>query len=162
MVAALMTVLQSTNRARSKEPASRLVALSAIAAAPDRALKDISEELGLHPSSVTRQIQVLEADGAVKVTADPEDGRFCRVRLTDTGRAELKQLQRLGLERFTSFLAAWDAEEVRTLTRLLLKLEQSKAEVSRSTKLVGGRWRRLKTSGTQTMQKSARPKKVNP
>lgn len=157
MVSALMTVLQSTNRARRKGAASRLVALSAVASAPDRALKAISEELDLHPSSVTRQIQALEADGAVKVTADPEDGRSCRVRLTAAGRAELKQLQRLGHERYTSFLAGWDAEDVRTLTRLLVKLEQSKAEVARTTKLVGGQWRKLKKAAATTSQKKVNP-----
>lgn len=157
MIAALTTVLQSTNRARRKGPASRLVALSAIAATPDRALKAISEELDLHPSSVTRQIQALEADGAVKVTADPKDGRSCLVRLTAAGRAELKQLHRLSLERYTSFIAGWDAEDVRSLTRLLVKLEQSKAQVARTTKLVGGKWRKLKKPATTTSQKKVNP-----
>jgi DNA-binding MarR family transcriptional regulator len=156
MVAALMTVLQSTNRARSKGAASRLVTLSAIGASPDRALKEISEELGLHPSSVTRQIQALEADGAVKLTADPEDGRSCRVRLTAAGRAELERLQRLGIERYSLFLAGWDASDVREFTRLLLKFEQSKVAVSQTTKLVGGRWRRLKKPA-KPQQKKANP-----
>jgi DNA-binding MarR family transcriptional regulator len=146
MMAALMTVLRSTNRAQQKGAAGRLVALSAIAAAPRSTPKAISEELGLHPSSITRQIQSLEKDGVVKVTADPLDGRSCRVQLTAAGRAELKRLKQLGLERFALFVAKWDAEEVRTLARLLARLEQSKLETSRTTELVGGRWRQLKKS----------------
>jgi DNA-binding MarR family transcriptional regulator len=137
-------VVHSTQRARTQGAASRLATLAAIAAHPQSTPKSLSEELAVHPSSVTRQIQSLEEDGAVKVTANPEDGRSCRVRLTASGRAELQRLNQLGLQRFVSFVARWDAEEVRTLARLLVKLEQSKAEVSRNTQLVGGRWRQLK------------------
>lgn len=69
MVAALMAVLQSIERARRKGDASRLFALFAIAVRPESSPKDTSEELGLHPSSITRQVQTLEEDGYVKVTA---------------------------------------------------------------------------------------------
>ena len=46
----------------------------------------LSAELGLHQSSVTRQIQSLERAGHVKVTANPADGRSCFVELTPRGR----------------------------------------------------------------------------
>lgn len=143
MVAALMTVLQSTERARRKGDASRLSTLFAIAARSESSPKALSEELGFHPSSVTRQVQALEEDGCVVVVADPEDGRSCRVKLTAVGRAEIERLRVVGLQRFASFVAKWDVEEVRTLTRLLAKLEASKAEVNAgaSAKPVGRRWR---------------------
>jgi DNA-binding MarR family transcriptional regulator len=144
MVAALMTTVHSAERARRKGDASRLAALWVIAVRPESTPKAISEELGLHPSSVTRQIQGLEQDGHVKVTADPADGRSCRARLTTGGRAEIKRLQEIGLQRFASFVAGWDADEVHTLTRLLVKLEQSKAEVNASAKPTGRRWRQEK------------------
>ena len=35
----------------------------------------------------------------------------------------------MGLERFATFVADWDRDEVRMLTSLLKKLEQSKATV---------------------------------
>jgi DNA-binding MarR family transcriptional regulator len=144
MMVALMTVVRSTGRAQRKGAASRLAMLAVIAACPESSPKAISEELGVHASSVTRQVQALEREGVVKVTADPADGRSCRVRLTAAGRAELERLRRLGMERYASFVAGWEAEEVRTLARLLEKLEQSKAETARTTKLVGGRWRKVK------------------
>jgi DNA-binding MarR family transcriptional regulator len=129
MVAALLTVIHSTERARRKGDASRLATLSVIGMHPESSLKAISEEVGFHPSSTTRQIQALEDDGHVKVMADPKDGRSFKVKLTATGFAELKRLQEIGLRRFISFVAKWEADEVRTLTRLLLKLEQSKMGV---------------------------------
>jgi DNA-binding MarR family transcriptional regulator len=142
MVAALMTALHSTQRARSKGDASRLAALYLIAAHPESSPKSISEELGVHPSSVTRQIQALEQDGHVKVKADPADRRSCRVTLTASGKVELERLRQVGLARFASFVAKWDAEEVRTLARLLVKFELSKAEVNAAVSQSGARWRR--------------------
>jgi len=142
MVVALMTSLHSTERARRKGDASRLAALYVIAARPESSPKGISEELGLHPSSVTRQIQALEQDGHVKLKADPADGRSCLLSLTASGKAEVERLKQVGLERFASFVAKWEAEEVRTLTRLLTKLEQSKAEVKARGNQTGKHWRR--------------------
>lgn len=142
MVVALMTSLRNVEHARRKGDAGRLAALFVIAAQPQSSLKGISEELGLHPSSVTRQIQALEQDGHVKVKADPADGRSCRVSLTASGKAEIERLRRVGLDRFASFVAKWEAEEVRTLTRLLTKLERSKAEVNARGNPTGTRWRR--------------------
>jgi DNA-binding MarR family transcriptional regulator len=142
MVGALITALRSMERASRKGDASRLMALYTIAAAPGSSPKAISEALGLHPSSVTRQIQALEEEGYVKVTADPEDRRSCRVALTAAGSEEIMRLQEIGLQRFASFVAKWDAEEVRELTRLLEKLERSKAEVNAAeAKPAGRNWR---------------------
>jgi MarR family transcriptional repressor of mepA len=144
MVVALMTIVRSAERASRKGDASRLAALYVIAAHPEMSPKGISEELALHPSSVSRQIQTLEQDGHVKVKADPADGRSCRVSLTVSGEAEIERLKEVGLERFASFVEKWDAEEVRTFTRLLVKLELSKAEKNESGNTTGVRWRRQK------------------
>jgi hypothetical protein len=35
------------------------------------------------------------------------------------------------MDRFAAFVADWDAQEVRTLTRLLVKFDAAKAEVGR-------------------------------
>jgi len=50
--------------------------------------------------------------------------------LTSTGQDELKRLTEIGFGRFAKFVENWDAEEVRSLARLLSKLEQSKGEVA--------------------------------
>jgi DNA-binding MarR family transcriptional regulator len=144
MVVALMTTIRSTERASRKGDASRLAALYVMAAHPEMSPKAMSEELGLHPSSVSRQIQALEQDGHVKVKADPADGRSCRVSLTASGASEIERLKEIGLERFASFVEKWDSEEVRTFTRLLVKLELSKSEHNESGSTTGVRWRRQK------------------
>jgi DNA-binding MarR family transcriptional regulator len=141
LVAALMTSLHSMERARRKGDASRLAALYVIAARPESSPKEISEELGLHPSSLTRRIQALERDGHVKVKADPADGRSCQVSLTSSGKAEVERLRQVGLQRFASFVEKWDAAEVRTLTQLLMKLEQSKTDVNARGNPTGASWR---------------------
>jgi DNA-binding MarR family transcriptional regulator len=145
MVGALMAATRSTERAGRKGDAARLMALYAIGMRPASTPKALSEELGVHPSSVTRQIQALEDEDHVKVTADAEDRRSCRVTLTSAGIAEIQRLQEIGMARYASFVAKWDAAEVRELARLLAKLEQSKAEVNAAeAKPAGGRWRQKK------------------
>ena len=81
----------------------------------------------MHPSQVTRQVRELENLGVVQVTADSADKRSCRVTLTAAGTDELQSLTEQGLDRFASFVADWEPEEVRMLTSLLKKLEESKA-----------------------------------
>jgi DNA-binding MarR family transcriptional regulator len=85
----------------------------------------------VHRSAVTHQLQALEEAGQVTLTVDPADRRSWFVALTDTGRTELDRLTSIGLDRFAAFVAGWDAQEVRTLTRLLVKFDASKAEVGR-------------------------------
>jgi DNA-binding MarR family transcriptional regulator len=77
----------------------------------------------------------------VTLTVDPADRRSWFVALTDTGHAELERLTTIGLDRFASFVADWDAQEVRTLTRLLVKFDASKAEVGRRSPPSRGRRR---------------------
>lgn len=146
MVSALMAVVAGIERAKRQGPASSLAALYVIAAREPVRPTDLSVELGLHQSSVTRQVQALEAAGHVRVDADPMDGRSCFVSLTDVGREETRRLTEIGLGRFAAFVESWDAEEVRTLARLLSKLEASKAEVGRQDPPPDS-WRKRKKEG---------------
>jgi DNA-binding MarR family transcriptional regulator len=104
----------------------------------------IAAAVQVHPSFATRQVQELEESGYVLVTADDGDRRSCLVALTEQGHAELERLRRIGLERFALFVNDWDTSEVRDLTRLLEKLEASKAAAAASERPpVGTRtWRR--------------------
>lgn len=145
---ALMAVIQSTQRARSQGDASRLATLSVIAAHSGCSPKVISEELSFHPSSITRLIQSLEREGHVCVTPDPEDGRSCRIELTLKGRAEFGRLQKIGTERFSLFVSRWQAEDVRTFTRLLAKFEQSKIETTAVEKTSPQNWRQQRKETT--------------
>ncbi len=131
MVQALFTLTGGLERARKRIPAaSTLSVLQMIAAREKIHPSEIALELGVHQSTVTRQIRSLEDAGQVTVLADPNDGRSCTVELTEAGRQEVQRLTQVGLDRFALFVADWDPEEVRALTRLLVKLEQSKADVA--------------------------------
>ena len=138
LVAALFAVTSGLERARRQIPdAAALSVLQVLAWAerqePPQQVrpKQIAAALGVHRSAVTHQLQALEEDGQVTLTVDPADRRSWFVALTDTGRQELDQLTTIGLDRFASFVADWDAQEVRTLTRLLIKFDAAKAEVGR-------------------------------
>ncbi len=140
LVIALFTVVEGIKRATRRNPAaSRLSALQLIAARPGIRPSEIATELGLNQSSITRQIQDLESKGYVTVAPDLQDQRARCLTLTDSGRGTMTELTKFGLNRFASFVADWDAEEVRTLTFLLVKFEESKAAVARQEASLGGR-----------------------
>jgi DNA-binding MarR family transcriptional regulator len=131
MVEALFGLIGSLKKAQKGNVlANKLALMKVIAYYGQMHPSELAIELGVNQSSVTRQVQLLENEGYLVVTADPSDLRSCIIRLTDTGQNKLSELNRIGLGRFSKFVANWDAEEVRTFTRLLLKLEQSKAEIA--------------------------------
>ena len=131
MVAALFVTNAALDRARrQKKAASTLSLLQVVAAIPAIRPTEIATAQDVHPSQVTRQVRELESAGLVRVTADPADRRSCRVTLTSAGVEEWERLTEEGLDRFSSFVADWEPEEVRTLTLLLEKLEASKRAVT--------------------------------
>lgn len=131
MVGALFTLIGGIERAtRRHQGASTLSLLQVLAERESARPSEIAERQGVHPSLITRQLKELEELGYVKVAQDPADGRAWLVSLTGRGKAEVRKLQRTGIDRFASFVADWDPAEVRALTALLEKLERSKAAVS--------------------------------
>ena len=81
--------------------------------------------------------------GAARALAHWGLSRPWKVSLTDQGQDELARLREFGLTRFASFVADWQPAEVRELTRLLEKLEASKAAVAERERPASdhGRWR---------------------
>lgn len=132
LVVALFQVSAGLERGKQRNArASALTLLQVIAAMPDASPTELAAAVSLHQSSITRQVSTLEEAGFVSVAVNPHDRRSCRVALTETGQAELDRLYQIGMSRFATFVADWGAEEVRTFTRLLMKFEDSKAEVAR-------------------------------
>jgi DNA-binding MarR family transcriptional regulator len=134
MVVALFTVVSGVERARRQnKPAAALDLLQVIAASAASAgmrPSDIATQRFVHPSLVTRQLRDLEDAGYLQFAADPDDGRSLLVTLTPAGRAEMLRLQDVGLDRFSVFVADWEAGEVRHLAGLLDKLTTSMASVA--------------------------------
>ena len=130
MVVALFTMNAGLDRARRRSKRASALSLLQLLTGEQRVRpSQLAEQLSVHPSLVTRQIQELEDSGYVAVEADPADARSVLVSVTDAGTEEQRRLVQIGLDRFTLFVADWQAEEVRTLTTLLEKLERSKAAV---------------------------------
>jgi DNA-binding MarR family transcriptional regulator len=150
-VRAMVTALFVTNAAldrarRQKKGASTLSLLQLVAAAPGIRPSQIATAQDVHPSQVTRQVRDLDSLGLLHVTADTADKRSCRVTLTTAGSDELHSLTEEGLDRFASFVADWEPDEVRMLTSLLQKLEQSKAAAAARQRPPPGRhWARQTT-----------------
>jgi DNA-binding MarR family transcriptional regulator len=144
MVTALFVTNAALDRARrQKKGASTLSLLQVVAATPGIRPSEIASAQDVHPSQVTRQVRELDSLGLVQVTADAADRRSCRVTLTPAGSDELQSLTDEGLDRFGSFVADWEPEEVRMLTSLLRKLEESKAAAAaRQRPPPGRRWAR--------------------
>ncbi|HEY7305320.1 MAG TPA: MarR family transcriptional regulator [Bryobacteraceae bacterium] len=139
MAAALMALVGSVLRAQRHGPAAALSILRTIGTRGRVRPSDIANELGVHQSTITRQVRALQDAGQVEVEADPDDGRSCFISLTKPGWEEMRRLTEVGLSRFALFVADWDAEEVRTLARLLAKFETSKAEVAKREHAAPGR-----------------------
>jgi DNA-binding MarR family transcriptional regulator len=135
LAAALHAVTSGLERARRRIPdAATLSVLQILAWAertdPDLQVRpsDLAGALDVHRSAVTRHLQSLSDAGHVSLTVDPADRRSWIVRLTDTGRAEVDRLMAVGLDRYSAFVADWEAEDVRALTRLLFRFEASRAK----------------------------------
>jgi DNA-binding MarR family transcriptional regulator len=61
-------------------------ALDLLSRRDHRAMKELATRLRVDPSTATRSMQRLEADGLVERFPSPEDGRVVLVRITDEGR----------------------------------------------------------------------------
>jgi len=67
----------------------------------------LARALGVEPSTVTRQVQVLEAAGCVSRSPDPDDRRAHRVAVTDQGLDALARLGEARCEVLAEVLAGW-------------------------------------------------------
>lgn len=120
---AVSTGLQRTLRGSSDS--STLAILAATVQRDNVRPSEIANVLGLHQSSITRQVHSLENAGHVTLVEDPADRRSCFIRVTDSGREEFERLNQIGLGRFAAFVEGWDRAEVRELTRLMSKLSDA-------------------------------------
>jgi DNA-binding MarR family transcriptional regulator len=131
MVAALFALMARLDRARrERKAASALALLQVIALGGALRPSQIADRQHVHQSLATRQIRDLEDAGHVSVASDPSDGRSYLVSLTPAGVDALRRLTSIGLERFALFVSDWEPEDVRTLARLLEKLQTSMTTVS--------------------------------
>ena len=86
---------------------------------------DISDLLGLHKSTTSRNLTTLEDLGLIERIPDPLDARARQVRLTASGAEALERSVSGRRERLRARLADWEAQDVSDLARLLRQLNDT-------------------------------------
>jgi DNA-binding MarR family transcriptional regulator len=86
---------------------------------------DISDLLGLHKSTTSRNLTTLEDLGLIERIPDPADARARQVRLTTAGAEALERSVSGRRERLRARLADWEAQDVSDLARLLRLLNDT-------------------------------------
>ena len=88
---------------------------------------DVADTLGLHKSTMSRNIAVLERLGLVAREPSAEDARARILSITESGRASLDTTLTARRARVSSILTRWSAADVRDLARLLGQLNDDLA-----------------------------------
>jgi DNA-binding MarR family transcriptional regulator len=105
-----------------------------LSGAPDRAMRrvDLSREVRLSPSGVTRMLDRLEATGMVEKRACANDGRVSYAALTDAGMAKLEQSAPDHVAAVERLLAdRLGPDELESLSELLGRLSPPRAAHAR-------------------------------
>jgi DNA-binding MarR family transcriptional regulator len=105
-----------TDRHLGRRPLAELRVLFEIGA-EDATPRDIRTRLGLDSGYVSRMIGALKRDGLVAAEPDPADRRTSRLRVTDAGRSEMRELDRLTDESVAALLQRLDDEQAERLLR---------------------------------------------
>ena len=89
---------------------------------PKPTMGDLSRELSLPPSTVTRIVNMLEEQGLARRLPDTEDARVVRVDLTDVGRRIHQDMETHAVQSAESILECLTPEEQMILLTLLQKV----------------------------------------
>jgi DNA-binding MarR family transcriptional regulator len=90
-----------------------------VAADGPASINGLARKLGLDPTTVTRQVAALEADGLVVRRGDPDDGRVSVIDLSTKGRQRMASVRAAREDRIEQLLHGWSAAERRTFATLL-------------------------------------------
>ncbi len=83
---------------------------------------DLAGRLGLHKSTLSRGLAQLESLGLVERVADPTDARAREVRVSREGARRLQRVRDERRAKLADVLDRWDEGDLRTLVRLLDRL----------------------------------------
>jgi DNA-binding MarR family transcriptional regulator len=86
---------------------------------------EVSEALGLHKSTTSRNLTTLEELGLVERIPDPADARARQVRLTEAGSRALERSFEGRRARLKDQLSTWEREDIATLAALLRRLNDT-------------------------------------
>ena len=106
-------------------PASQATLMRLIAIAKTGiGVTDLADELGINAAGVTRQVQLLEAEGLVRRRTDNRDGRRNYVSLSVRGEKLFRELHERSHELEGFLVAAVGAEEMAAAADVLAKLRE--------------------------------------
>lgn len=103
------------------EPAGAFVLVRLHAMGPVR-LTDLAREIGLDPSSVSRQVTALERAGLVDREKDPTDQRALHLVLSERGEQAVRALAAARAEALATLTPGWTTDEIDDLTSRLTRL----------------------------------------
>jgi DNA-binding MarR family transcriptional regulator len=83
---------------------------------------ELTRELRVDSTAVTRLVDRLEAKGWLQRVADPEDRRVQRLELTAQARARIPEMQAVGDELEAGFLAGVDSADLAVFHRVLMQM----------------------------------------
>ena len=87
-------------------------------------VRQLRAQLDLDSGYLTRLLQALEREGLIRVDEDPDDRRVRRAVLTDAGRAERAEYERLSDEHAAGILAALDERQQQTLVDAMATVDR--------------------------------------
>jgi DNA-binding MarR family transcriptional regulator len=99
--------------------------MAQIAAASDDSLGALAERSGLDPSTLSRNLQVLEREGLVEMTADEADSRRRAVRLTEEGAQRLEAALADWRKAHAALAALVDVDAVRQIAKATERLAEA-------------------------------------
>jgi DNA-binding MarR family transcriptional regulator len=123
---------------RDLDRASYLVARTLEATGPI-SLKDLAARLGLDPTTVTRQVATMEAQGLTYRRAEPDDGRVSLIELAPTGQRKMLAEQRARRGRVRDLTAGWPKRDQVELGRLLARLNDAIGDIEHAPPDLPGR-----------------------
>lgn len=86
---------------------------------------NLSERLGLDPSTTSRHVASLERTGHVERVPDPEDGRAQLIRATDAGSAAFSDTRELRNRLIATVLADWGDAEIEAFAASLSRFNHA-------------------------------------
>lgn len=126
----LLRRVRRTDAAMGLSPA-RASVLSVLVFGGPRSIGQLAEEEQVRAPTMTRLVAGLEADGHVRRTADPRDGRSVIVRATARGRRVLEGGRKLRLAQIEGMLSGLTASEAETLSEAVRLLERTLTDPAR-------------------------------
>lgn len=108
-------------RARKEPEGGQIAALMMLSKCGPVRSSDLAKELFLDQSTVSRHVAHLEADGLVEKVADASDRRATQLHLTELGRKNVQDYWQKRIEAMREGFEHWDPEELRTLSRLMVR-----------------------------------------